>query len=85
MLAGGLGNIRESHIEKHRFPAGTPLVVLGGPAMLIGLGGGAVAVLRERERAGAPRGPGDVREQFHFLLGGPLLRSCEVISCSLIY
>ena len=43
MLAGGLGNIREEHIHKGEFPADTPLVVLGGPAMLIGLGGGAAS------------------------------------------
>ncbi|MGV6827016.1 MAG: phosphoribosylformylglycinamidine synthase [bacterium] len=43
MLAGGLGNIREEHILKDSFPAGSPLVVLGGPAMLIGLGGGAAS------------------------------------------
>lgn len=43
MLAGGLGNIRPEHIEKKPFPAGSPLVVLGGPAMLIGLGGGAAS------------------------------------------
>jgi phosphoribosylformylglycinamidine synthase len=43
MLAGGLGNIRAEHIEKGAFPAGTPLIVLGGPAMLIGLGGGAAS------------------------------------------
>ncbi|WP_457675846.1 phosphoribosylformylglycinamidine synthase [Thiolapillus sp.] len=43
MLAGGLGNIREEHVEKGSFPAGSPLVVLGGPAMLIGLGGGAAS------------------------------------------
>ncbi|MBS1202706.1 MAG: phosphoribosylformylglycinamidine synthase, partial [Chromatiaceae bacterium] len=43
MLAGGLGNIRAEHVEKRAFPAGTPLVVLGGPAMLIGLGGGAAS------------------------------------------
>ncbi|MBK1722745.1 phosphoribosylformylglycinamidine synthase [Thiocystis violacea] len=43
MLAGGLGNIRSEHVEKRPFPAGTPLVVLGGPAMLIGLGGGAAS------------------------------------------
>ncbi|NEX20443.1 phosphoribosylformylglycinamidine synthase [Thiorhodococcus mannitoliphagus] len=43
MLAGGLGNIRAEHVEKGEFPAGTPLVVLGGPAMLIGLGGGAAS------------------------------------------
>ncbi|MDJ0805474.1 MAG: phosphoribosylformylglycinamidine synthase [Gammaproteobacteria bacterium] len=43
MLAGGLGNIREEHIEKTGFPSGSPLIVLGGPAMLIGLGGGAAS------------------------------------------
>ncbi len=43
MLAGGLGSIREELIEKESFPPGTPLVVLGGPAMLIGLGGGAAS------------------------------------------
>jgi len=43
MLAGGLGNIKAEHIEKGEFPAGSPLVVLGGPAMLIGLGGGAAS------------------------------------------
>jgi phosphoribosylformylglycinamidine synthase len=43
MLAGGLGNIRTEHVEKRAFPAGTPLIVLGGPAMLIGLGGGAAS------------------------------------------
>jgi phosphoribosylformylglycinamidine synthase len=43
MVAGGLGNIREEHVAKLPFPAGTPLVVLGGPAMLIGLGGGAAS------------------------------------------
>ena len=43
MLAGGLGNIREEHVEKDSFPVGSPLVVLGGPAMLIGLGGGAAS------------------------------------------
>jgi phosphoribosylformylglycinamidine synthase len=43
MLAGGLGNIRDEHIHKRPFPAGSPLVVLGGPAMLIGLGGGAAS------------------------------------------
>ncbi|MCF6283361.1 MAG: phosphoribosylformylglycinamidine synthase [Candidatus Polarisedimenticolaceae bacterium] len=43
MLAGGLGNIRAEHVEKDSFPVGSPLVVLGGPAMLIGLGGGAAS------------------------------------------
>lgn len=43
MLAGGYGNIREQDIEKKQLPVGTPIVVLGGPAMLIGLGGGAAS------------------------------------------
>jgi len=43
MLAGGYGNIREHDIEKLQLPVGTPIVVLGGPAMLIGLGGGAAS------------------------------------------
>jgi phosphoribosylformylglycinamidine synthase len=43
MLAGGMGNIRAEHIDKLPMPSGSPLVVLGGPAMLIGLGGGAAS------------------------------------------
>jgi phosphoribosylformylglycinamidine synthase len=43
MLAGGLGNIRDEHVEKDEIPVGAPLVVLGGPAMNIGLGGGAAS------------------------------------------
>ncbi len=43
MIAGGYGNIRENHIHKRDIPPGAPIVVLGGPAMLIGLGGGAAS------------------------------------------
>ncbi|NNL06204.1 MAG: phosphoribosylformylglycinamidine synthase, partial [Gammaproteobacteria bacterium] len=43
MLAGGYGNIREQHIEKLDLPVDTPIIVLGGPVMLIGLGGGAAS------------------------------------------
>jgi phosphoribosylformylglycinamidine synthase len=43
MLAGGLGNIRAGHVQKTGFAPGDKLVVLGGPAMLIGLGGGAAS------------------------------------------
>ena len=43
MIAGGYGNIREEHVEKPEFAPGAKLVVLGGPAMLIGLGGGAAS------------------------------------------
>lgn len=43
MIAGGLGNIREEHVKKGEIPVGASLIVLGGPAMLIGLGGGAAS------------------------------------------
>ncbi len=43
MIAGGLGNIRGEHVEKGNIPAGARLIVLGGPSMLIGLGGGAAS------------------------------------------
>jgi phosphoribosylformylglycinamidine synthase len=43
MLAGGLGNIRRSQVEKAEVSIGAALVLLGGPAMLIGLGGGAAS------------------------------------------
>ncbi len=45
MLAGGLGNVRPTDVQKGEIPAGAPVVVLGGPAMLIGLGGGAASSL----------------------------------------
>ena len=46
MLAGGIGNIRPGHVRKEVLPPGAQIVVLGGPAMLIGLGGGAASSQR---------------------------------------
>ncbi len=43
MVAGGVGSIRREHIDKQGIPPGANIVVLGGPAMLIGLGGGAAS------------------------------------------
>jgi len=43
MLAGGLGNIRAGHVQKGTIHPGDKLIILGGPAMLIGLGGGAAS------------------------------------------
>jgi phosphoribosylformylglycinamidine synthase len=43
MIAGGFGNIRAEHVKKAEIPAGAAIVVIGGPAMLIGLGGGAAS------------------------------------------
>ena len=45
MLAGGLGSIKPDHVNKSEVPIGSKLVVLGGPAMLIGLGGGSASSL----------------------------------------
>jgi phosphoribosylformylglycinamidine synthase len=45
MIAGGVGNVRPAHIEKAEVAVGAKLIVLGGPAMLIGLGGGAASSL----------------------------------------
>ena len=43
MLAGGYGVVRPRHVNKNPLPAGCKIAVLGGPAMLIGLGGGAAS------------------------------------------
>ncbi|MBI3221686.1 MAG: phosphoribosylformylglycinamidine synthase [Nitrosomonadales bacterium] len=43
MLAGGVGNIAAIHTRKHDLPVGALVVHLGGPGMLIGLGGGAAS------------------------------------------
>jgi len=43
MIAGGLGNIRRQHVQKSAIVPGARIVVLGGPAMLIGLGGSAAS------------------------------------------
>jgi len=43
MIAGGYGNIRQEHVQKGDYRPGAKLIALGGPAMLIGLGGGAAS------------------------------------------
>ncbi|MFO1493617.1 MAG: phosphoribosylformylglycinamidine synthase [Lysobacterales bacterium] len=43
MIAGGLGSVREAHVHKGTLQPGDIVIVLGGPAMLIGLGGGAAS------------------------------------------
>ncbi|MDO4640977.1 MAG: phosphoribosylformylglycinamidine synthase [Neisseria sp.] len=43
MIAGGLGNIQAQQTHKNRIPEGALLIQLGGPGMLIGLGGGAAS------------------------------------------
>lgn len=43
MIAGGMGAIRDLHVDKQIVPPRAQVIVLGGPAMLIGLGGGAAS------------------------------------------
>ncbi|MER3546320.1 MAG: phosphoribosylformylglycinamidine synthase, partial [Rhodanobacteraceae bacterium] len=43
MIAGGVANVRPLHVKKNKLRAGDYVIVLGGPAMLIGLGGGAAS------------------------------------------
>ncbi|ORY05767.1 phosphoribosylformylglycinamidin [Basidiobolus meristosporus CBS 931.73] len=43
MIAGGMGNVRPAHQLKTSIHPGAKLIVLGGPSMLIGLGGGAAS------------------------------------------
>ncbi len=51
MLAGGVGTVRPQHALKNPdiVPAGSHLLVIGGPAMLIGLGGGAASSIQSGE------------------------------------
>ncbi len=49
MLAGGLGAMDRGQVEKRRLRPGDAVIVLGGPAMLIGLGGGAASSVASGE------------------------------------
>ena len=51
MIAGGMGNIRPQLVAKETIPHGAAVIVLGGPAMLIGLGGGAASSQASGESA----------------------------------
>lgn len=69
MIAGGLGNIRDQHVEKRELPAGALIIQLGGPAMLIGLGGGAASSMQTGESeesldfASVQRGNGEMERR----------------------
>jgi phosphoribosylformylglycinamidine synthase len=51
MLAGGLGAMDRIQVEKIRLQPGDAVIVLGGPAMLIGLGGGAASSVASGDTA----------------------------------
>lgn len=53
MLAGGYGMIRGCHVHKQPLRPGLHIVVLGGPALLIGLGGGTASSRGSREEQAA--------------------------------
>jgi len=49
MIAGGVGTVADDHVTAGEVPVGSKLLVLGGPAMLIGLGGGAASSMASGE------------------------------------
>lgn len=69
MAAGGLGNIRQRYVNKERLPVGAKLIVLGGPTMLIGLGGGSASSLQtgasheDLDFASVQRGNGEMQRR----------------------
>jgi phosphoribosylformylglycinamidine synthase len=76
MIAGGLGNIRRPHVEKGEVPIGAKLVVLGGPAMLIGLGGGAASSMgsgtstADLDYASVQRGNAEIQRRAQEVIDG---------------
>ncbi|MFI5270468.1 MAG: phosphoribosylformylglycinamidine synthase [Candidatus Saccharimonadales bacterium] len=69
MIAGGLGNIKDEHVVKKRLPVGSLIIHLGGPGMLIGLGGGAASSMQSGESnenldfASVQRGNGEMERR----------------------
>ncbi|MGK0464049.1 MAG: phosphoribosylformylglycinamidine synthase [Lentimonas sp.] len=43
MVAGGMGNMKREHVAKKDIPPSAKIIQLGGPAMKIGIGGGAAS------------------------------------------
>ena len=69
MIAGGLGNIRDQHVDKQQLPVGSLVIILGGPSMLIGLGGGAASSMaagssaENLDFASVQRGNGEIERR----------------------
>ncbi|HEY2463512.1 MAG TPA: phosphoribosylformylglycinamidine synthase, partial [Steroidobacteraceae bacterium] len=76
MVAGGLGSVRRQNVEKKEVVAGAPLIVLGGPAMLIGLGGGAASSVgsgqssSELDFASVQRGNAEIQRRAQEVIDG---------------
>ena len=54
MLAGGVGEVKDRNSIKNPIEVDDLVVVLGGPSMLIGLGGGAASSMSSGERGDSP-------------------------------
>ncbi len=69
MIAGGLGNIRDQHVAKKQLPVDALVIVLGGPSMLIGLGGSAASSMQagasqeDLDFASVQRGNGEIERR----------------------
>ncbi len=69
MIAGGTGNIRDQHVAKKKMPVDAKVIVLGGPSMLIGLGGGSGASMNagasheDLDYASVQRGNGEMERR----------------------
>jgi phosphoribosylformylglycinamidine synthase len=76
MVAGGLGCVRRQNVEKKDVVVGAPLIVLGGPAMLIGLGGGAASSVgsgqssSELDFASVQRGNAEIQRRAQEVIDG---------------
>lgn len=71
MIAGGVGAIKDDSKDKNELQAGNHLVVIGGPAMLIGLAGGAASSMEsgksdaELDFASVQRGNAEIQRRAH--------------------
>ena len=83
MLAGGVGSVRPMHVSKRDLPSGTPLLVLGGPALLIGLGGGAASsaasggAQQERDFASVQRGNAEMQRRAQEVIEACIARGAD--------
>lgn len=71
MIAGGIGSIKDTSVKKIKLPADAKLIVIGGPAMLIGLAGGAASSMasgesdEELDFASVQRGNAEMQRRAH--------------------
>lgn len=76
MIAGGIGSMRPEHIQPEPTSVGDAFVVLGGPAMLIGLGGGTASsqtvdsLESERDFASVQRGNPEIQRRCQEVING---------------